>query len=174
MKYLLSIALACALFTKAQAAPLTSDDRKRLDLITVGISEATEIKLLKGFLFEPNRLPKEMKSKGTVRIHGFRFYRSPLSLSTADSAELRRLLTNKNTYERLTGGKLCGGFHPDFSIAWQRGEQVFYILICFHCLEFKLFGAGHELHTDTNPKAFEKLDAILWKCLTQQLTAKDS
>ena len=121
-----------------------------------------DITLLKGVSFGQVRIARELKSSRIVQIHGFRFYDFPLPLSTAESAELRRLLTNKSTYERLTDGKLCGGFHPDYSIAWRRGEQVFYVLICFGCQEFRLLGAGYELRTDANPKAFDKLEAILF------------
>jgi hypothetical protein len=169
---LLSVtAFSLLTLTSAHAGSLTAGDRKQFDPIAAGISAATEVTLFEGLphqMFDRDSLATELKTKQTVQLHGYPFYKRPLPLSAEDAAALRRLLTNKASFETFGGEKACGGFHPDYSIAWAQGGQTFRVLICFGCHEFKMFGAGHELRTDSDDTAMKKIEAILRKYHAQR------
>jgi hypothetical protein len=171
LSLLCAISILCTLLSVAQADPLTAADRKHFGPISAGILGAADVTLFEGLphqMFERDLLASELKSKKTVQQHGFSFYQRPLPLSAADAAALRRLLTSKDTYETFGGEKFCGGFHPDYSLAWVLGTQTIHVQICFGCDELKLFGTGHELRTDADNAAITKLRAILKKYRAQR------
>jgi hypothetical protein len=171
LRFLYFAALSLIALTAAHAGSLTADDRKQFDPISAGISAATEVTLFEGLphqMFERDRLATELKTQQTVQLHGYPFYKRPLLLSAEDAAALRRLLTNKASFETFGGEKFCGGFHPDYSIAWVQGGQTIHVLVCFGCHEFKLFGAEHELRTDSDDAAMKQIEAILRKYHAQR------
>ena len=83
---------------------------------------------------------EESKTKPTVQLHGFPFYREPLVLKREDVETLRGLLGTANTYEPFAGEKKCGGFHPDYAVEWTRGGGIYRCLICFGCSEARVYG----------------------------------
>lgn len=169
--FLCAAAVFWSPLTVAQAAPLSGAARKHFDAISIGIREATGVTLFEGLphqMFERESRASELKTKETIQLHGFPFYKRALPLSAEDAGALRSLLSNAETYEAFGGEKRCGGFHPDYSIAWEKGGQMFRVLVCFGCHEFKLFGTGHELRTDANDKVMKNVEAILRKYHAQR------
>lgn len=154
-----------------QANLLAASDQQRLESMSNGIKEAIEVELFEGLphqTFERELLAAEQKSKDTIQIHKYPFYRRPLPLSAADAAELRRLLSGKETYRPFRGEKRCGGFHPDYALAWKKGNRTIHVLICFGCGEFKLFAPSQELRTDAHGPAFTEIHTILQKYQDQR------
>ena len=90
----------------------------------------------------------ESKSKPTVEMHGFRFYREALRLDVADAEKLEALLKNPKTFEPFSGEKKCGGFHPDYAVEWSIGDKTYSCLICFGCFEVKIYGPATEARYD--------------------------
>jgi hypothetical protein len=166
----------CVLLSVAQATRLTADDLKHFEPISAGVREAADVTVFEGLphqMFEGDLSASELKLKKTVEIGGFPFYERPLSVSADDVEALRKLLSSRETYHTFGGEKLCGGFHPDYGIAWQKGTQVCYVLVCFGCREFKLFGVGgEELRTDSDDEAFKKIREILKKYQSQRPVPK--
>jgi hypothetical protein len=162
----------CALVSIAQAAPLTADDLTHFEPISAGIREAADVTLFEGLphqLFERELLASELKSEKSIDIGGFPFYQRPLPVAAEDIEALRKLLSRRDTYHTFGGEKFCGGFHPDYSIAWQQGTQIFHVLVCFGCHEFKLFGGGgHGLRADGDDETMKKLRGILEKYHAQR------
>lgn len=98
---------------------------------------------------ERGRLKSELRSKETTKIHGFHFYSKVLSRSPDDVHALIAALSDEAGIAEWAGGKLCGGYHPDYAIRWNdSGGRTFEALICFGCGEIKLYGGGLQLYAD--------------------------
>jgi hypothetical protein len=82
----------------------------------------------------------ERESKPSITLHDFSFYAEALTIDSADVAELRRIIADAASYKKYRGPKKCGGFHPDYAVAWDE----FTVLICFGCGEIKILGPGGE------------------------------
>jgi hypothetical protein len=87
--------------------------------------------------FEKKALEEELKTKQTVPLSGYPFYREPLDLKDEDVKALRGLLGDRNTYRAWRGEKACGGFHPDFAVEWTFEGKDYRGLICFGCSEVR-------------------------------------
>lgn len=80
----------------------------------------------------------------------------------ADEIEpLRRLACAADSYWSYGGPKLCGGFHPDYCLAWKDGEAAYHFLICFGCHEVKLYGPRTELILDLRKESYAAFKAAL-------------
>ncbi len=87
-------------------------------------------------------MESELARKRTTRILGYPFY-TP-AVPAKDRAGLQRILGDARTYSPYSGPKTCGGFHPDYSVAWSSGGVDHHIQICFGCGE-ALFTDGRLL-----------------------------
>jgi hypothetical protein len=87
----------------------------------------------------------EYRNKPTVRLQGFRFYRTPLAVSASDEVTLKAVLGDEGSYREWKGPRLCGAFHPDYLAEWQVGGRSYQFLICFGCGEVKVYGPGSSL-----------------------------
>lgn len=86
------------------------------------------------------------------------FYKTPLQLKPDDAHQIRDLLANRSTYNEHTGGKACGGFHPDYAIEWSEGGKTLRALLCFGCSEIILLGGGEDrLFDNGNSGEFEAI-----------------
>jgi len=86
-------------------------------------------------MFESDILEIEKKRKDTINIAGFPFY-SPKVEATGEAATaLKKVASNSENYAAFSGEKRCGGFHPDYAIAWSDGSNEYLILFCYGCGE---------------------------------------
>lgn len=90
--------------------------------------------------YERELLAQERKTKETLELKGYPFYREPLELSEDDAEQLSAVLAKPSTWRPFTGEKKCGGFHPDYAVEFRRGSGRYLVLLCFGCGEAKLFG----------------------------------
>jgi len=95
--------------------------------------------------YEREAFQEESKSKQTIRLLGFPFYREPLDLKDEDVKTLRNLLGSRNTYQAYGGEKECGGFHPDYAVEWSSKGKVYRCLICFGCSQARFEGPQGEI-----------------------------
>ncbi len=110
---------------------------------TATLKQADRLVLYEGLphqMYESQALAAEKKSKPTVTLHGFPFYRETLDLKPGDGARLEALLSDRHTFAPYSGEKKCGGFHPDYAVEWSAGGQTYHALICFGCFEAKVYG----------------------------------
>ena len=131
---------------------------------SVTIRRAGEISLFEGLpheFYEPEVLKTEKQEKPTVELGGYPFYRNPLALKEADTAELRDLIGNADSFRAFSGEKKCGGFHPDYAVQWTYGNGKGVCLLCFGCGEAKIFYEGVETRLDLNRYAMKRLKAVL-------------
>ena len=95
-------------------------------------------------MYEEETFREELKTKQTVQLSGFPFYREPLAIKDEDVKTLRGLLGDRSTYQSYTGEKKCGGFHPDYAVEWSTEGKVYRCLICFGCSEARFDGPNGE------------------------------
>jgi hypothetical protein len=112
-------------------------------------------------MYEPGALAAERKSKATVTLHGFPFYREPLELKSGDGERLKALLGDSRSFSPYSGEKKCGGFHPDYAVEWSAGGQVYQALICFGCFEAKIYGPGGGTTYDVGRDRQERFRELL-------------
>src|SRR3954471_25095391 len=93
-----------------------------LALFTNSIKVASGVRLFEGLphqTWERDILTSELKTKKTVNLHGYPFYDATLPLRREDAEVLRGILADPGSYHPFRGEKLCGGFHPDYSVSWK-------------------------------------------------------
>ncbi|HWU89392.1 MAG TPA: hypothetical protein VN253_19160 [Kofleriaceae bacterium] len=156
-KLLMFAMLPMAVF--AQAA--CSDSTGKLATAIDGADRMTLHEGLPHQHFERELLESERRSKPVRELDGYPFYQAPLALSAEDTKRLAQLLSDPATFQSFSGEKLCGGFHPDFAVEWQKGPRSYRALLCFGCGEAKLFGPGLDERYDLAKLAKSKLEALL-------------
>ncbi|NJK91204.1 MAG: hypothetical protein HC904_04820 [Blastochloris sp.] len=110
-------------------------------------------------LFERELMQREEARLDVVRLGGFPFYSPAIPARLPD--ELRTGLADPASLRPFGGEKLCGGFHPDYAVAWPgpKGEQT--VLICFGCKEIQWLEEGRMLRYDLTPEALAVLKRAL-------------
>jgi hypothetical protein len=115
--------------------------------------------------WESEQFKSEKRSKPTIELHGYYFYKEPVDLSREDEAMLQSLIVTTPPFKRLRPGiKQCGGYHPDFALQWHDAAgQTYDVLICFGCGEAKLYGPGIQLYCDAGGPSYKSLEEMLSK-----------
>lgn len=132
---------------------------------------AREVTLLEGLphqLVEHGSFLRELQTRANVEFAGYAFYKRPLPLADADREALREIFTDARTFRAYSGPKKCGGFHPDYAVAWGRGGATERLLVCFGCHEILVANADQQLIADLPGPAYERLRAILSKYHAQR------
>ena len=128
------------------------------------IRQAGVLSLYEGLphpIYETEALAAEQKSKPTIDLHGYPFYRQPLVLKPGDDKQLRDVLGDGSSYRQHSGEKKCGGFHPDYAVVWSVRGQQSTDLICFTCQEIRRFGPAGEANFDIAAEVRERLKRLL-------------
>jgi hypothetical protein len=66
--------------------------------------------------FADEKFKPEKQRSDVFEFAGYSFYQPAIPLPENDLTEIRSLLSNRQSYARWRGEKLCDGFHPDWSI----------------------------------------------------------
>jgi hypothetical protein len=136
------------------------------DKFTAAIAGLEDQQLLEGLphqLFERDLMESERRTKPVRELDGYLFYEEPLSPSREDANRLTQVLSERETFERFSGEKLCGGFHPDYAVEWRKGSSSYRALLCFGCDEAKLFGPGIDERHDLSARGRHEIKALLAK-----------
>lgn len=112
-------------------------------------------------MYEKEAFAAEKSDKPSIELHGYPFYRQTLSLKPDDESSVKAILGDAATYEPFEGEKKCGGFHPDFAVAWTISGKQYDCLICFGCEEMKIFQDGSETRFDIAPAKVERFKRLL-------------
>jgi len=165
--FLLHLPAYALLFgTGCDRPSFNAKDRSEFAPISKGIGRASSLTLYEGLphqSWEADELKNELATKKTVSLHGFPFYERPLTIAAADVEKLRRLSRAAGSFSSYGGPKPCGGYHPDYCLAWKDGEASYELLICFNCHEMKLYGPKQEILADIRSQAFTQFESTLKK-----------
>ena len=126
------------------------------------IAVAKEIRVYEGLphqMFERDLMKKELERLDIIKIATFPFY-TPFIVPKDDSS-LKAVLSAPASLELFAGEKMCGGFHPDYCISWNKDAKAFNALICFGCHEIILETEGRRFRYDLSRKAYTELKNIL-------------
>jgi len=104
---------------------------------------------------------KKIKDQNkTIEIDGWGFYAEPLTANGSMVEKLRSSLIDYKTFEPYSGGKFCGGFHPDFCVEWKTGSKTFYMQICLGCFEAAFIQPTGKTMFDFNDAAWKSFAQI--------------
>ncbi len=125
------------------------------------LGRATELRLFEGLphpTWEADLHSAEIKGKETVRIQGYRFYAYPIEPSQADKERLVALYSDGVHIVPFKFFKMCGGYHPDWCIAWKDGDEECCASFCFGCGESDTISGDRKMTCDLeNSKAFKSV-----------------
>jgi hypothetical protein len=165
MSLRLALMLAICSFLQG-CGGLMGKDRDAFRPISSAIARASSATLYEGLPHqnsEPDSLKQELDTKQTIQIREFPFYERPLPITDADIKILRQLATVSGNFSSYPKGvaKACGGFHPDYCVAWKDGDATYEMLICFGCREAMFYGPTQKLLVEIRSKTFERFMATL-------------
>jgi len=73
------------------------------------------------------------------------------------------LIKKEGTFEKFSGHKRCGGFHPDFCLFWQDGGSIVEFHICFGCHEMIIYSGIQWVYCDISKAGYDSFKDILSK-----------
>lgn len=128
----------------------------KLQPLLAKITNEMEPTVLEGLphpFYNPEQVAKELNTKKTVTQHGFAFYQTSIRLSAEDKSTLTALIKDPTSFKEFSGGKLCGGFHPDFTLVWEIKGKPLEIQVCFGCGEIRAYHGEEKVYADIADQA---------------------
>jgi hypothetical protein len=160
--------------SQAEHPDLTFWDLLQFWPVSQGIRHSSSFTLYEGLphqLAEAKLVASEIATKKTFKMRGFSFYERPLPITREDADTLQRLVTSPDTFWSSVP-KACGGFHPDYCLAWNDGGTTYYLMLCFGCHEMYFYDTKHEFIADVRHNAFPQFKDILDKYRAQRPETK--
>lgn len=117
---------------------------------------------LNGFshpLIEIDELWLEVVFQPRKIIHGHAF--SPKKIEGEMVNQIAAIMSEQSTYNEWLGEKACGGFHADYYLRWEAGDEVWEVLLCMGCHEVILFHGEKSLRCDLSQEAGKRLQEII-------------
>lgn len=137
---------------------------KNIGPLVDGIKKAELVVLYEGLphqRYDQKLLARELREKKTVTIRDFPFYAETIPIDEVHAKKLTELCGDVQTFERFSGGKFCGGYHPDWCIEFKNDQDVYQVLVCLGCQEARFYGPNNEVFSDIVETAYEKLEELL-------------
>ena len=137
---------------------------KHIKPLVAGIGNAKGVTVFEGMHRQnsPSDAPaNELMTTRTVKWHGFHFYETAIVVEEMDAAAFTALFGEPKTFSRYTGPKFCGGFHPNWCVQFDDGQNTYRVLLCFGCLEARLYGPANEVFSDFDKASFNKFIDLL-------------
>ena len=103
----------------------------------------------------------ELKRADLVLFESFPFYDSPLRVSQQEKTRLTQVVLDGDAHVTYRGPKLCGGYHPDYAVVWERAGNKSGALFCFGCHEVIYFTPQGRLIQELGDTAYWRLKAVL-------------
>jgi hypothetical protein len=103
----------------------------------------------------------ESRRKDTFTNHGFKFYTPHYYWGGKGTGAITHIARSLETYNRWTGPKFCGGFHPDLLVRFGRGRETVDCHICLGCGEAIFFTATDMIHVNLEAAADKQLQ--IWQ-----------
>ena len=124
--------------------------------------DATELVVFEGLphqMWESDQLKTELNRPDVTKIWNYPFY-TP-SVEASNAYDLKVLLASPAAIVPYGGGKLCGGYHPDYCVSWTVKSITYYVQVCFGCHEIVFFNGTTHLIYDMAEGIDKKLEAAL-------------
>lgn len=135
---------------------------KESDQFRETLMKATEIMVFEGLphqTWQHKQLEEELQRQDITKIWDFPFYTPSVKASNAD--QLKRLLGSPAAIQIYGGPKACGGYHPDYCVAWTVNSFTFYAQICFGCHEVVFYDGKKSFKYDMNKGVDESFKELL-------------
>lgn len=103
------------------------------------MNAASELQIYRGL---PARYEKAYEAeikKPNIERHGFHFYADARKLSAEETQTIKSTLSRRYLFTSKPVFRLCGGFHPDLSVAFKHGGD-YEIQLCLGCGEVRVYG----------------------------------
>jgi hypothetical protein len=143
---LTGVALLAGCSTDAtREARLSFDD---LPELLAQIDAADGVRVYEGLPhpnLEQDLFQEESARTKTLEIDGHRFYAVAVSVVPEKLAVLQKAVADPSLYEAYPdpdAEKACGGFHPDWCLVVDKGEESFHFHFCFGCHDLVVFEDG--------------------------------
>lgn len=104
------------------------------------MNTASELSVYRGLPASQNSAYEAALGKPNIERHGFHFYASAHKLSSDESGEIKRILSERALFTSLPVFRMCGGFHPDYSIEFHDSSGDYEIQLCLGCGEIRIYG----------------------------------
>lgn len=91
---------------------------------------------------------RERAREDVIELAGWPFYRDPMPLSDETADVLTSMASAAGSFRTFGGEKRCGGYHPDFALAWVGPTERAMALLCFGCNEALLVDGGDPVRAD--------------------------
>jgi hypothetical protein len=141
-------------------AAATAKFLRQFAYLSTSIADADQLDVLEGLpRASTETLDRTGANSDTVEIDGWDFYSKPLELTPAVSNRLRMTLLDYASFQPYSGGKFCGGFHPDFCVQWKYRGASYHALVCLGCNEI--------LYVVPNGRAKFDYESTAWKAFAQ-------
>lgn len=137
--------------------------------------KTAEAKIYEGLphqALDKGQFERELEIKKTVNQSGFHFYLPELEVVPSDLAAFKEIFISSASFTRFKGLKLCGGYHPDFSLRWDSGKKACDTQFCLGCDEARMFIDGKVIYADISEDAAARLKAIFKKYRRQRPQSK--
>jgi hypothetical protein len=153
------------------------DDRTLKDVspFFAAVSLAGSVVVYEGLphqMWEETAYATEVKRRDLVWFEGYPFYATPLSVPQKELKRLTAIALRKEAHVRYSGFKMCGGYHPDYAVVWEKEGKQSGSLICLGCHEWKNFTSQGWIYEDLEPAAYAELREILSKYVVHRPTIK--
>lgn len=102
---------------------------------------------------------KEIKREDITKIWNHPFYTPALLAKNAEL--LKMVLSSSDTIKIHEGLKRCGGFHPDYCVAWKTEGRMCQALICFGCREIVFLDGKDAFIYNLSKNAHDRLKELL-------------
>jgi hypothetical protein len=169
MSVIVLVAVAAGCSSKSEPATTTYEPPPPLKVaghpVLSALPDSKDLIIYEGLPHpeEATRLARELKEKKHFQLHGYPFYEEPLEVSAVDREKLVEILKTDDTFLAIQRLKLCGGFHPDYAVAWTVDGVEHSILLCFGCYDADFYKGDetfkYEIVGDSSNKS--PLDVLL-------------
>lgn len=104
---------------------------------------------------QTSRYQKQVEAGGWVEIEDFKFFEEPVDVPRENIDKVLALYAESDSHQAWGPKTKCAGFHPDWVLLWNQGDNRRALQICYGCHEWKFFGPdGRRILTDISETAY--------------------
>lgn len=117
---------------------------------------------LANFWERPFLLVRQLVFQRRIIFKGHFFEPDEVSLDEKIQSVGRILIKNESV-EPWTNNKLCGGFHGDYLLQWQSGNETIFAILCLSCDEVLYYKGCDSFRMDLTSKSAQLIEGVMSK-----------